>query len=265
MDDEEYSTSPYRIQFGTVPESIHMVFTLPTGFKAKETEEFKYGTPNGYCEDDEGVLSLDMSDGADINEAVNLLPFGKPTREMMKQVRPLYINAKLDGKPLGRVLIDNGASINVITSSTLRKLGKCTDDLFEPLTALTNFSGGVEKPIGMLPLEVTVGSQKCQTAFYVIDAKVGYNALLGRNWIHQNQCVPSSLHQSLIFWNGNDIEMIKANDCPFVGCVNMAEAQYYHPDAQVIDCTGFSDGTFKRLNNAYDDVALGANFINPFK
>ena len=35
--------------------------------------------------------------------------------------------------------------------------------------------------------------------------------ILGRDWIHANQCVPSSLHQFLIQWVGDNIEIIHAD------------------------------------------------------
>lgn len=38
-----------------------------------------------------------------------------------------------------------------------------------------------------------------------------FNALLGHGWIHQNWCFPSTLHQKLMFFNGNSTETIYAN------------------------------------------------------
>ena len=35
--------------------------------------------------------------------------------------------------------------------------------------------------------------------------------ILGRDWIHANQCVPSSLHQFLIQWVGDNIEIVHAD------------------------------------------------------
>ena len=54
-----------------------------------------------------------------------------------------------------------------------------------------------------------------------------YNALLGRDWIHPNFCIPSTLHQFLIFWNGEEVEVIGADNKPFVVRVNSAEALLY--------------------------------------
>jgi hypothetical protein len=46
--------------------------------------------------------------------------------------------------------------------------------------------------------------------------------LLGHDWIHANSCMPSLLHQCLIQWVGNGVEVIKANDS---ACIAMAETQ----------------------------------------
>jgi hypothetical protein len=45
--------------------------------------------------------------------------------------------------------------------------------------------------------------------------------LLGRYWIHSNGCVPSTLHQCLIQWLGDDVEVVSAEDSV---CVAMAES-----------------------------------------
>ena len=39
-------------------------------------------------------------------------------------LRPLYIKAHINGKPVSRVLIDKGAVLNVMPFSTIKKLGK---------------------------------------------------------------------------------------------------------------------------------------------
>jgi hypothetical protein len=54
-----------------------------------------------------------------------------------------------------------------------------------------------------------------------------YNLILGREWIHDNRCVPSSLHQFLIQWVDNKVEIIHADssayatvDAPLLGGYN---------------------------------------------
>ena len=55
----------------------------------------------------------------------------KPTVEMTRHIRPLYVRAHLNGKPLSKVLVDNGSTINVIPLRMLRALGRGIGDLIE--------------------------------------------------------------------------------------------------------------------------------------
>ena len=62
----------------------------------------------------------------------------------------------------------------------------------------------------------------------MIDSIANYNILLGRDWIHANWCVPSSLHQFLLFWKGNEVEVVRANKQPFnMAATSYVEARYY--------------------------------------
>jgi len=54
-------------------------------------------------------------------------------------------------------------------------------------------------------MELTVGSKTLATAFFVFQVQGNFSLILGRDWIHANQCVPSTLHQFLIQWIGNEI------------------------------------------------------------
>jgi hypothetical protein len=47
-----------------------------------------------------------------------------------------------------------------------------------------------------------------------------YKVLLGRDWIHVNGCVPSTLHQCVMQWVDDNVEVNEADD---LVCVDMAE------------------------------------------
>jgi hypothetical protein len=49
-------------------------------------------------------------------------------------------------------------------------------------------------------------------AFFVVDVKGCYNVLVGRDWIHANECVPSTLHQCIIQWIGNKVEVVQDDE-----------------------------------------------------
>ncbi|CAL9020229.1 unnamed protein product [Prunus brigantina] len=76
------------------------------------------------------------------------------------------------------------------------------------------------------------GSKKLKIAFFVVDTtSTTYNALLGRDWIHQSLCVPSTLHQQLALWNEEGyMEIVEADPRPFLPSAMCFEARYYHDD-----------------------------------
>ena len=47
-----------------------------------------------------------------------------------------------------------------------------------------------------------------------------FNLLLGRDSIHANQCVPSSLHQFLIQWIGDEVEVVYGDTSSFIGAAD---------------------------------------------
>ena len=47
-----------------------------------------------------------------------------------------------------------------------------------------------------------------------------YSLLLGRDWIHANCCVPSTMHQCLIQWHGDDVELVHADDSVSIATTN---------------------------------------------
>ncbi|CAL8087072.1 unnamed protein product [Prunus armeniaca] len=84
-----------------------------------------------------------------------------------------------------------------------------------PLFITTNF-GGVPIPKVMVDEDTT---------------STTYNALLGRDWIHQSLCVSSTLHQQLALWYEEGfMKIVEADPRPFLPFVMCFEARYYHDD-----------------------------------
>ena len=54
--------------------------------------------------------------------------------------------------------------------------------------------------------------------------------------IHGSKCVSLTLHQFLIFWDGDQVEMIHANRFMFKVEVHIVEAIYYSPFMKLIQC-----------------------------
>jgi hypothetical protein len=70
--------------------------------------------------------------------------------------------------------------------------------------------------------ELTIGSKTMSTTFFMVSVKGWYNVLLGRDWIHANGCVLSRLHQCLMQWVDDHVEVVEEDEAT---CVAMAEAR----------------------------------------
>ena len=75
-------------------------------------------------------------------------------------------------------------------------------------TSLSAFTREISKTLGVLLIDITMGSKTSLSAFFVINYTANYNVLLGRDWIHANLCVTSSIHQFLHFWKGDKVEVV---------------------------------------------------------
>ena len=97
------------------------------------------------------------------------------------------------------MLVDSGAIVNLMPYSLYKKFGGTDEKLIKTNMTVSGVGGG--DPIsakGVASMELTVGSKTVATAFFVSEVQGNFNLILGRDWIHANQCVPSSLHQFLI-------------------------------------------------------------------
>ena len=87
----------------------------------------------------------------------------------------------------------------------MKALRRSNDELIPSGITMSSFVRDKSQTKGVLPLEVNIAGRNHMTAFFIVDSKTEYNALLGRDWIHQTNCIPSSLYQVLIFWDGKSI------------------------------------------------------------
>jgi hypothetical protein len=64
---------------------------------------------------------------------------------------------------------------------------------------------------GIVSMELIVGSKSFAIMFFAVEVQENFSVILGRNWIHVNRCVPSTLHQFLIQWIDNEVEVVHAD------------------------------------------------------
>jgi hypothetical protein len=137
-------------------------------------------------------------------------------------MKPLFIQGHLDGTPIRHMLVDGGASVNILPLSLFKKLGHIKGDLKRTNLSLSGFAGDPMEAKGIICKELTVRSKTVPMAFFVVDVKGRYNVLLGQDWIHANECVSSTLHQCKIQWVDDEVEVLQADEDM---CVAVIESQ----------------------------------------
>lgn len=55
--------------------------------------------------------------------------FERPTPRMMYHLKPLFIQAKVDGVAVTKVFVDGGAFVSLMPLTLIKKLGKGEEDL----------------------------------------------------------------------------------------------------------------------------------------
>jgi hypothetical protein len=84
---------------------------------------------------------------------------------------------------------------------------------------------------GVISMELTVGSKSLATVFFIVKVQGNYSVILSRDWMHDNRCIPSSLHQFLIQWIDDEIEVVHADMSAYIALAD-AMADWQHGGAQ---------------------------------
>jgi hypothetical protein len=138
--------------------------------------------------------------------------FEKPREKNYKHLKALYLKGYINGHPVNKILVNTRAAVNIMPYSVLRWLGHSVEDLINTNVTLSDFSGQESEAQGILNVDLTMGSKAVLTSFFIISSKSTYTVLLGRDWIHDNCCIPSTMHQCLIRWDGDEVEVVHADD-----------------------------------------------------
>jgi hypothetical protein len=113
-------------------------------------------------------------------------------------MKPLYVQGHIDERPISSILVDGSAAVNLMSYFVFKKLGREGDELVETNMMLNGVGGNPMETEGVIFIELTVGSKSLATAFFVVKVQDNYSVILSRDWIHDNHCIPSTLHQFLI-------------------------------------------------------------------
>jgi hypothetical protein len=148
--------------------------------------------------------------------------FEKPQEKNYKHLKALYLKGYINGHPINKMLVDTGATVNIMPYSVLHRLGRSAEDLIKTDITLSDFNGQASETQGILNMDLTVGSKTVPTSLFIISSKSTYTVLLGRDWIHDNCCIPSMMHQCLIQWDGDEVEVVHADDSIKISLATMS-------------------------------------------
>jgi hypothetical protein len=105
---------------------------------------------------------------------------------------------------------------------------------------------------GVISMELTVGSKTLATTFFVAETQGNFSLVLVRDWIRANQCVPSTLHQFLIQWVGDEVEIVHGDAS---ACVAMADSSTMDNHENLKCLTGLVLSNLKLIDSTKDGFA----------
>ena len=112
-----------------------MAFLLPSEFRAPAGQGL-------YSDLDESEYEEIVAKLIVIQQAI----FNKPVKH--RHLKALYVKGFVDGKPMSKMLVDGGASVNLMPYTTFCKLGKGPGDLIETDMMLKDFGSNASKTRG---------------------------------------------------------------------------------------------------------------------
>jgi hypothetical protein len=69
---------------------------------------------------------------------------------------------------------------------------------------------------GVASMVLTMASTTLASTFFVVKVQCNYSVIMGWNWTPANHCVPSTLHQFLILWVGDGVEIVHTDALTYV-------------------------------------------------
>lgn len=126
------------------------------------------------------------------------------------------------GEQVHRTLVDNGNSINILHTRTLRQM-EISERYFQPYpTKLQGFSRDPIQAQGQIALLVELyeapRQRRILADFVVVDLPSNYNAILGRPMLHEVKVVTSIYHYNMKFSTPYGVRIIRENQLEARAC-----------------------------------------------
>ncbi|GMN19404.1 hypothetical protein TIFTF001_039797 [Ficus carica] len=123
----------------------------------------------------------------------------------------LVPNLNVSNCEVGRILVDNGSSTDVLFLLTLREMEFSESDIESSTIVLTGFNGESSTAIGKIKLPVFAAGDNKLTTFLFLDCPSAYNIINCRPWSHAMKALPSTYDQRIRFPTKRGVKEIKGN------------------------------------------------------
>jgi hypothetical protein len=86
--------------------------------------------------------------------------YEKPEESKHQQLKALYVSGFINGNLMGKMMVDGGAAVNVMSMTKFRKLGKRSEDLIKTNVILKDFKGDTSEAQGVQNVELTIDNKR---------------------------------------------------------------------------------------------------------
>src|SRR2546425_2345249 len=146
--------------------------------------------------------------------------------EGRNHIKPLFIQAEVNGRQTRNVMVDDGSALNVCPLKLLSKF-KIEKAELEPSDALIRAYDNTKRSVeGTFQAKVKVGPVESMVTVTVLDIPATFAVLLGRPWFHPLGGVSSTLHRKIKFPFNDKIVTICAQEEWDVALVGEAEENF---------------------------------------
>ncbi|KAM2357503.1 hypothetical protein ACFX1X_006467 [Malus domestica] len=116
---------------------------------------------------------------------------------------PLIVEAHIANFEVRRILVDTGASVNIMLAEAFRVLNVAEHLLDRLISPLISFSGDIVQPLGSIHLPFTIATGPYTTTittnFLVVDCPTAYNVIFGLTGINDLKAMETlSIHDQVI-------------------------------------------------------------------
>jgi hypothetical protein len=147
------------------------------------------------------------------NEAI-LFNWGVLTGPRLPSHIPFHITVQVCGRDVPQMLIDEGASVSILSSFAWQALG-CPQ--LAPVTQnLLAFNRRTSQPLGTLPqFPITLGGKTVFIDVMVVQDPLDFSLLLGRDYVYAMKAIVSTLFRVIYF--PHDGRVVTIDQLSFIG------------------------------------------------